>query len=338
MGVTAYTNSRNIQLFKDFDKSFELASFNPQVILGPMTKVDILTTDVKYSRMNIVYVEVLEGPHAKTIGLLPKAAVHQCLVRQVDGPTIEGSNGTRTVKLTGVKYGATGYVADPDEAENEFEQGQISLGGKGLMFELPMVRDRVCPSCGGARGDHKILEADVTRQKALALHGALRNPPAGAAFNQQRMLGVIMYNLKGEWRTRAAISGQQTPPAFIQACDRLKLPYVDDDEYDMTDLIDMSGQKIGKEWGKELAGQLTCAAPKLVQFVAHFYRGKGEEKSFYRKHPIFMTEVWYNGSNAGAAHAIYPDSQTIDSCDKCRLTIPRMLCGYENLYKKSSRK
>jgi hypothetical protein len=56
----------------------------------------------------------------------------------------------------------------------------------------------------------------------------------------------------------------------------------------------------------------SCAAVKLLQAA-----NKNSEK------PLSMSEVWFDPSTA---HEKYQDSSTIESCNKCRLQLPLMLC------------
>jgi len=41
---------------------------------------------------------------------------------------------------------------------------------------------------------------------------------------------------------------------------------------------------------------------------------------------MFMTEVWCQQTNTNPN---YSDAHTTESCAKCRVMVPRMLCGYK---------
>lgn len=68
---------------------------------------------------------------------------------------------------------------------------------------------------------------------------------------------------------------------------------------------------------------LICAGPKLLQYVNQRSKGKSNE--------IYLSEVWYSSTDT---HGKYKSQGTIDSCDRCRIVVPRMLCGYKNKYSK----
>ena len=67
---------------------------------------------------------------------------------------------------------------------------------------------------------------------------------------------------------------------------------------------------------------LQCAGPKLLQHVLHGYQT--DEISFSGK--LFLSEVWYDPRNA---HDTYGNASTAESCGKCAILVPRMLCGYK---------
>ncbi len=72
----------------------------------------------------------------------------------------------------------------------------------------------------------------------------------------------------------------------------------------------------------DIATYLVCAGPKLVQHVLQAYQT--DEINFKGK--LYMSEIWYETRDR---HENYGNLATAESCPKCAIMIPRMLCGYK---------
>ena len=69
---------------------------------------------------------------------------------------------------------------------------------------------------------------------------------------------------------------------------------------------------VAPDFVQTMKSELTCAAPRLIQ-----------EAIYDGQYPVAMTEIWYQ---PGDTHEKYPNKHTIESCDRCRKTVPLMLC------------
>ena len=193
--------------------------------------------------------------------------------------------------------------------------------------ELLMANQATCPRSGRDRGDHKLLETTQATDLVLEFHAHFRSNGVGGAF----MMGVLTAMTPGR-KDRATTStwfamSDAAPKVAEQAaknfCTQKGITLVRRKNVDEGRFLNFGGEEINHP-EVPLAEALGCAAPKLLQYVL--------QKSA-RQPLLFLSEIWYK---AGTAHALDSDAATVDSCDRCRLAIPPMLCGYKNPFKKKS--
>lgn len=332
-----YTVARKVPIFGDIHNG-KLTPFAPARELEPNTKVEVVADTAMYaSGLPYLWCFVQSGAYDATSGYIPRHGVFSGYVSKIVGR--EGQ------QFTGVKYGAYKAGAGASRAQDREDVDTIALartGGGGSQYltpsaahalpgnpkieykELLMANSATCPRCGGDRGDHKLLETVAAKNIALAIHNNFRTlaAPVGGAF----MMGVLMGGVRGKRgnvteKTWFAMSDAAPGSAVTAAntyCTANAIRFVKSTDLD-GNLVDFYGDTIDRVD----PGALGCAGPKLVQFAL-------QNPPFPKT--LFLSEIWYK---AGAPHELYADASTIDSCDRCRVAIPPMLCGHNNPYKKS---
>jgi hypothetical protein len=291
--------------------------FAPAAVLEPNTEVDILDDVENYfdKKNTYIFVEVMDGVHKSKCGFLPKFSVLACDV-------LETRSGGRSVATTGVKYGGSG-TPKGDTGRTGF-----SVRGHDLDFQLPFQGKEGCSYCGGTIDNHSILESKAAKDTALAVHASIagwtKRPP-------QIMIGVLCVESKNKTSTLLAVSGsnKDIEADLEREATRLRAHFVDSDEIQNWDYLrDFTGKKITEVGSEKIniknlySEFLICAGPKLIQSVLQSYQT--EEIEFKGK--LFLSEVWYKPSNS---HQNYGNAATAESCPKCSIVIPRMLCGYK---------
>ncbi|MBK9169318.1 MAG: hypothetical protein IPM24_17900 [Bryobacterales bacterium] len=300
-----------------------LESFVPQKFVQPGDDVAIIEgADTAYHRLPYVFVEVLSGLARDAFGFLPKDALTEAEV-------VQTSVGLRDVTLTGTTYGAYTDVANPGRHGSRRERERIDLviGSKNLRFEQCFSGSETCEHCGNTADRHRIYESMDTKQAALAIHGAMRTLGVGGQF----MFGVLEVQGNRVRRYGAPSSSLYSNKAnfkqFETACGQLGINPVDPgDPAGWDNLLDCRGKAIDLVGKEKISIRnmktefLVCAAPKLIQRAIQVWQANAFQGT------MFMTEVWYQQSNTNANYA---DAHTTESCAKCRVMVPRMLCGYK---------
>jgi hypothetical protein len=301
-----------------------LSSFAPSKFVQPGDDVDIIEgADTAYHRLPYVFVEVKSGVSRDTFGYLPKDALTEADVAQT-------FIGERNVTLTGTTYGAYTDVANPGrhKSRGDRERIELTVGNKNLRFEQCFSGSESCEHCGSTADRHRIFESTDTKNAALAIHSTLRTNGVGGQF----MFGVL------EVQGGSKVSRYGAPSSslysntgnfqqFENACKQAHVTAIDSNDVSgWDDLLDCRGEKI-KIVGKEKisiknmkSDFLICAAPKLIQRAVQVWQGNAFQGT------MFMTEVWYQQTNTNPN---YSDAHTTESCGKCRVMVPRMLCGYK---------
>jgi hypothetical protein len=317
------TKAEKYELYKDVTIQGP-TSFNPVKILAPNTEVRILVDESRISQDSYNRVDVMDGVHFGSTGFVPKFALLECDVHQ-------SRAGLATVETTGVTYGAGGTPKGKTD-QVEFSTGR---GRTALYFALPFKGKKGCPECGNSADQHTIEESAEAKRLALAVHtaiGAWANNVAGGF-----MIGVLKVE-GGKNQSRLAVSSgfkEAREKDLLTVAEPLGLNLVQlEDVRSWEDLHDFRGEKITELGGEKISIKkrktdgdtysifLQCAGPKLLQAVVQPYLSKG----FRFEGKLFMSEVWYE---SGVSHANYADASSAQSCEKCAVMIPRMLCGYK---------
>lgn len=315
-------------------------SFNPQCILQPNTDVDIVQEGAAWSkgswtvkvkkkdkeeeievgtrgrRIDYHFVEVEQGPAKGKFGYLPRFSMLDCDLMQA-------KVGLASVPTTGQTYGAGGVPKGDDH------QASFVAKGHGLYFQLPFKGKEACPYCGGTVINHSMDESKDAKTAATAVYDALRGlrNQIGGGF----MIGVLKV-VGGKGGSYLAVSNgyrKDREPDLEKIANQLKLTFVDSDEVNAWDYLrDFTGNKITEIGDARVNIKnmyrdfLNCAGPRLLQRVLHSFQG--EEVTF--QGTLFLSEVWFQ---PGGGHDNYGDRGTAESCEKCAIMIPRMLCGYK---------
>jgi hypothetical protein len=319
----AKTRAEKYELYEDISVKGS-KSFSPAIILNPNTEVEIVQKDAGFYQKSYHFVAVEEGPHKDKAGYVPAFALLECDV-------LQSKVGLATVATTGVTYGGRG-VPKGDTVQSSF-----LAHGHGLHFELPFKGKEGCPYCGGVAASHTMEESQEARNLAREVHAAIRGwkNNVGGQF----MIGVLKV-LGEKSRTLLAVSdgftGARESPTtkdplenLETVADTLKLRLITRSEVkDWEYLRDFTGKKITEVGEAKINIKnmhrdfLQCAGPKLLQYVLHSYQT--DEVKFQGK--LFLSEIWYEPRNV---HDTYGDASTAESCGKCAILIPRMLCGYK---------
>ena len=297
-------------------------SFDPKQVLAPNTEVDILQEDAAFCKQEYSYVEVMDGVHKGSFGYVVQFALLECDV-------LQSKVGLKSVATTGVKYGGGG-TPKGDTRGTGFGVGKMELN-----FELPFSGKEGCPYCGGTIDKHQVEESKEAKALAEAVHQGIRTsaspPPSGTKF----MIGIlIVEGAKGK-KLLAVSNGFPKDKSYNDTLAAVAktngLNLIEPSDVQQWDkLRDFTGKSIGTLGsGKEKVNIknvkdefLVCAGPKLIQQVLQCYQS--DEINFTGK--LYMSEIWYEQKDK---HANYGDKGTAESCPKCAVMIPRMLCGYK---------
>lgn len=327
----AYTAARRVPIYRDVSGGGTLVPFAPKRKLDSNTRVELVyNTTMMANGVPYVWANVLDGIHSGTNGYIPRYGVH--------GGYVQGLTGAHGERFTGVKYGAYKETSDASRARDPDDVTLVGVTRTGAVdraskadeeanfVELVMARANTCPYCGGDRGDHKLLETVEARDLVTAIHDDLRTVPVGGAF----MMGVLIAygraprkgtsTMHRYFATSDAAGGNAVTRATAY-CTNNNITFVAKAAVDRT-FLNFEGDEI--KIPHVTADQaLSCAAPKLIQY---FLQNKPS-----RVDAVYLSEIWYK---AGTPHSRYTDRGTIDSCDRCRLVVPPMLCGLRNPYSK----
>lgn len=315
------TKAEKYELFKDVSVKGS-TSFAPAVTLDPNTEIDIIDDVNNYfdKKTTYIYVEVKDGVHRDTFGFLPKFSILACDV-------LESSAGGRSLATTGVKYGGSG-TPKGDTGSTGF-----NVGGHDLNFQLPFQGKDGCSYCGGTIDHHTIEESREVKELAQRVHTSIVNwnPVLPKKKPPQVMIGVLRVEGGKKRSTYLATSGSSKDlEDFLETqASTWNLHYVDSNEIKQWEYLrDFTGKRITEVGSEKIniknvySDFLICAGPKVIQSVLQSYTS--DEISFKGK--LFMSEIWYKPSNT---HQNYGNAETAESCPKCAIMVPRMLCGYK---------
>ncbi|MGA2116262.1 MAG: hypothetical protein ABSH56_16095 [Bryobacteraceae bacterium] len=206
----------------------------------------------------------------------------------------------------------------------------------------------VCLYCGNSWGDHKINETDEVHNLALQIGGPL---PAGLNLGANRMIGVLKVILHGGApHYFCAVSGGGAGQAALDgalAAGLAAAPGMNHIHVALSlpagfALRDFGGAVIAN-WAAvvnnaaavqearnaiDTPDDLTCAAPKLLQRAFEHFSVPANQLVGAT---MYLSEV----SFLAATHAKYSPQHSAASCNKCRLSCWRFLCGYTNNHKKA---
>lgn len=309
------TRSERYELYRKL-KTDGPKSFKPQkLIVAPNTEIEVLV-DASDMHHDYHYVELKDGVHSGRIGYLASKALLECdsMVARV---------GMSNVATTGAKYGGRG-VPKGDEYQTSFV-----ARGRGLHFALPFQGKEGCAHCGATVDRHTIDESEDARRLARLVLDDLAglNNRIGGAF----MIGVLQV-LGPKNSTRLAVSDgfPADRSKDLQTIARTRgLMLIDrNDVNDWDRLRDCTGNTIRDVGDAKIdikrmyRDYLQCAGPKLIQSVLHAY----QTDEIDLQATFFMSEIWFNRRDD---HANYQHGEAAESCGKCAILIPRMLCGYK---------
>jgi hypothetical protein len=309
------TKAEKFELYRDVDIKGSTA-FAPAAVLEPNTEIDVLDDVTNYfdKKSTYIYVEVMDGAHRGKFGFLPKFSILACDV-------LEARAGLSRVSTTGVKYGGSGTP------KGDTGQTGFTVRGHDLDFQLPFQGKEGCSYCGSTIDTHTIEESSEVKELAQAVHASIAN---WAKRPAQTMIGVLRA-VSTRNSTIMAVSGfnKDFEADLEREASRLRMKFVTSDEAkDWGYLRDFSGKTITEVGSEKINIKnmyqefLICAGPKLLQCLLHSYQT--EEIKFKGK--LFMSEIWYKPSDT---HQNYGNAATAESCPKCAILIPRMLCGYK---------
>jgi hypothetical protein len=342
--MIVYTRNRKVELLQAGG-----ASLDPPVFLQPMTRVDIQFTADSVEKPLLlqgktgayVKVEVLDQPHTGKTGVLPLATLSEYAQNHLRTFGV-GSNG-----ITGNTYGQDVHLWDGNE-NSLWKKGALLWDGEECrLWELR------CPSCGNEPEDHKLVESKMkpnqpyvapektrpgkqedkekrsamvaapraagTWDDALLLYEKLlanaRTRKGNTMFGATAKLMIGILHVAESDNVYAAVSGGTSGKRYQTAMSEAK-PVVENLGFLWADGVDLpvltrGGKKADASVQEEAQRGLVCAAPKLIQAAIR----AGEW-------PYAMTEVYFNPNQEGD----YPILHTIESCDRCRRTVPYMLC------------
>jgi hypothetical protein len=322
--MMAYTKNRKVHLLQAGGTDFA-----PEVVLLPMTRVELIFSP------DPAPAAILQGPN----GLLYAKAV----------------------VMEGAHKGREGYLSLPSLSEyaanrlRSFDMGTSGItsntyGEDVLLWdgEENRIWQPNCVACGYEPGLHKLVESmmkddavwekPVTTSATTASDSATRlqmvNAPRSAGTaddiarlyralrakqkkqgfgygdSAARMIGVL--HVAQSDNVYACHSGGDVNATFKAVVESLGFIYAGPVATDKPVLTRGGQPAVERIQQMASAGQLTCAAPRLIQTAIR----AGEW-------PYAMTEIWFNPKDA---HGKYPDHHTIESCDKCRGSVPLMLC------------
>ncbi|MGR2681400.1 hypothetical protein [Chromobacterium haemolyticum] len=331
--IIAYTLARKVPIYKDITNG-KLISFIPEKSLNSMTKVELIyETALIHFGIPYIWARVIEGNDIGVTGYIPRFGVHTCYIQQIPG--------SHNVDFTGVKYGSYSRSSDASIAKEKSDIYSIGIKdnstikisdykkmserdiNKTSFVNLEMAK-KMCPYCLGQNSDHKILETATARSVALKVHSHLRQNQCGQSF----MIGVLEhYSNSKKPSLYCSISKSGEDTTRIQNLTRVfckanEIKYVTADKIEQK-LQNLNGDEIKNEHFTS-ESILQCAAPKLIQYIT-------QRKLYNTNDNIYLSEIWYQQANS---HNLHNDTGSIDSCNRCRIIIPRMLCGFKNPYSK----
>lgn len=318
-----FTKNRKVELFDIGGHQFA-----PPVFLPPLTEVEVTSSEFSLralAQRGITFVQVRVTSHPlyrNRTGVLPFGALDDLSLS-----TFAYDRGRTS--FTGLSYG--GDVLLWDGAENqlwkpncpfcgadpeshrllETRTGRPDTGNPRIRGTLDKANTWTPPKPGERSATDMVNypRGQGTLADVLVLYDALKTKggSSGQGFGQgaRVMIGVL------HCEDDTVFAGYSGPKrmgfdevakhlGFIPATTELKIP-----------LRNRTRQVAAYALQKQI-DELTCAAPRLIQTAI----GAG-------KWPYAMSEVWFDPNSK---HAKYPDKHTIESCDRCRGTVPLMLC------------
>jgi hypothetical protein len=228
--------------------------------------------------------------------------------------------------LTGVSYGDYKFSSD---AASVKKPGQRFVETQELDHKPPKGPPVYkpgfkCGTCGRLTADHRVYETQNLRTLAQQLVQAYLQANPGAA--EPPMFGLLEVRQLGTGNTMLVIAESGFNYHFAALIGQRAATlgthhYVTAGDVQTIKSAAGNGNYFACDGTTfPVQGNLfSCAAPKLVQYYAHFLRAQ------YTQPVIYLSEV------AVVSMGIYVSGHTAESCDLCRKTIPPMLCGLVNL-------
>ena len=318
-----FTKNRKVELQANGGRSFE-----PPVMLPPLTEVEVTSSEsslraLQSRGMTWVEVRVVSHPLLRDrAGVVPLAALDDFALS-----TFAYDRGRTS--FTGASYGSDVLLwdgqrnqlwkpncpfcgADPQSHRLlETRTGRPETANLRIPGTLDRDQHWTPPKPGERdamdminypRGQGTLADVQALYQALLATQGSARS---GFGQSTQVMIGVLHCEddtvfAAHSGSARADFETVARRLGFVPAPMELPRPL-------RNRAGDIAAQDI-----QNVRDTLTCAAPRLIQ--AAIAAGKW---------PYSMSEIWFDPN---AKHAKYPDHHTIESCDRCRGTVPLMLC------------
>jgi hypothetical protein len=322
----AYTRAKFTEVFM-LDRKSNLVPFSPNYVLPPCTKVAIQAGTVDHE---------LDGKKFRCI-LLPGTKFEDAKWGWVPAGSLHSStlmSREDADKFTGVKYG-TYKDYNPKVVE--------------------WVNRHACPVCEGSRGDHKIVELAETRARAKELYKHImvqiehlrkkdnNDVQLAKMAKFSHMIGVLDVCTADFTRVFRFItlSGdtEQFTDGFFKFAAEFIRGSVGDKEFFVRSVpqvpINCQGNPIDFK-NKYVPGDLVCAAPKLIQSAIRKYPQKLDRTSALPHYFLSLSEIYLRPSldPSNVEGKEFYVGHTAESCDRCKDTVPLMLCGYDNPFKK----
>lgn len=358
MGIIVKTAAR---LVKVFDEN----GGHDGTVFPPGTSVQLDEPPKLSPDKSKVFVTAV--PPLTIAGYVPVKALHRAYLQTLTGLSIEP---------TGAKYGSYKYREGEEQGIHEVrnqkqEPGDHTSRKDQNTIVYPRERKSTCPHCGSEWGNHKILETKDVQTRARKIAEAAGEVPCMLGVLRLVLPGgdTWFYGISGKQDSgNYADSFKMIRDAATQLYPEMKAAEA---PAESADWLDFQGSPVYENWtsdvlevkgklvwekvtGRPKEGQqrkanwsfsavdslalddLGCAAPKLIQAAIHALQASGELKLLAQttssRPEIFMSEILVHGESKS-----YLAGHTADSCNTCRLTVWRFLCGYTNAYKKSDK-
>ena len=315
MAFVYYPESRLVPIFENNPKH------NPdsaQTMLSPQAKVE---TDENQDTYNLalapyVQVRVVAGTASGVApgwwpnGWVLRKFLRKCL-KQNAASAVTGES------FTGVSYGDYKFKSDAasKDASARFvsKREQAYKPPSGPPVYKPGY---ICNGCGLLTADHRVYETASLRtltQSIVTAHGAQPGAPMFGILdvrnsdgaNRQMIVAESGFNFNFAATVQANAALFPVPHHYVTQGDITAMG---------NNYVSCTGTAVNATGHK-----FTCAAIKLVQYYAHNLRAA------YAAPVLYLSEV------AGISQGIYVQGHTAESCDACRNTVPKMLCGLTNL-------
>ena len=318
-----FTKNRKVELLDTGGHSLA-----PPVTLAPRTEVEVTSSDASIQTLALqgityVRVRVVSNPNAGKEGCIPFAALDDLALSMF-------AFGRGRTSFTGFSYGGDVLLWDGEEnqlwkpncpfcgadAEShrllETRTGRPDTGNPRIPGTLDAQHVWTPPKPGSRDAMNMVNfpRGQGTLADVLRLYEALKakggSVGKGFASGAQVMIGVL------HCEDDTVFAAQSGAPRMGFDDVAKGLGFVPARPKDMElPLRNRTGNVAAYALQKQHQ-ELKCAAPRLIQTAI---------KS--GKWPYAMSEVWFDPNEK---HAKYPDLHTIESCDRCRGSVPLMLC------------